>query len=350
MKRIVVIGPNVGMGGVERASTNISNSLTELGHDVTYLALIPKHPFFKLKSKYVEPIDFNSKSMDFIKTLKYIRQQIHIIKPDAILCYTKFYAAISNLALLFTEYQVYVTERSSPLYIWPKKVEMFCKLSFKLKKVKGVISQTTIASQYHKEYYGKTKYTVIPNSVRDIKIYQNVKREKFILAVGRFNDDCKGFDLLVKAFNLVKDNEWCLFFAGGTQEDGQYLLDLALDHKKSKIVFLGAVKDMDYLYARAGIFVMPSRSEGFPNALAEALVAGCCCVSFDFIAGPRDLISNGVNGLLVEPENISELSRTIDLLIDDSEIRSYYSLNAQNARIKLDSSHIANRMVEFLIN
>jgi glycosyltransferase involved in cell wall biosynthesis len=44
---------------------------------------------------------------------------------------------------------------------------------------------------------------------------------------------------------------------------------------------LGAVKDMDYLYARAGIFVMPSRSEGFPNALAEALVAGCCCVSFD---------------------------------------------------------------------
>uniref|UniRef100_UPI00404730CA glycosyltransferase n=1 Tax=Flavobacterium sp. TaxID=239 RepID=UPI00404730CA len=93
-----------------------------------------------------------------------------------------------------------------------------------------------------------------------------------------------------------------------------------------------------------------TRSEGFPNALAEALVAGCCCVSFDFIAGPRDLISNGVNGLLVEPENISELSRTIDLLIDDSEIRSYYSLNAQNARIKLDSSHIANRMVEFLIN
>lgn len=350
MKKIVVIGPNAGMGGVERASTNMSNGLMEIGCDVTYLALIPENPFFKLNTKYIEPIDFNLQSMDFLKTLKYIRKNIFDIKPDAIICYTKFYAALANLALIFTKYQIYVTERSSPFYKWPKKIEMFCQFSFKIKKVKGVISQTTIASQYHKKYYGKTKYTVIPNSVREIQRYQNIEREKFILAAGRFHDNCKGFDLLVKAFNLLNDNEWRLIFAGGNQQEGQYLLDLALDHKKSKIDFLGTVKDMDSLYAKAGIFVMPSRSEGFPNALAEALAAGCCCVSFDFIAGPRDLISNGVNGLLVEPENILEMSKAIDLLIKDDEKRLFFSLNAQNVSIKLDKNTISNQLFEFIIN
>lgn len=46
MKKIVIIGPNAGMGGVERASTNIANGLMELGQDVTFIALIPEEPFF----------------------------------------------------------------------------------------------------------------------------------------------------------------------------------------------------------------------------------------------------------------------------------------------------------------
>ncbi|MGK0639163.1 glycosyltransferase [Schleiferia thermophila] len=349
MKKIVVIGPNAGMGGVERASVNIANGFVEFGNEVTYIALIPKSPFFELKSKYIEPNGFNNGSMDLIKTLRYIRKHVIDIKPDAILCFTKFYAAIANMALIFSRYKIYVTERSSPLYKWPEKIEWFCRLSFSLKKVNGVISQTSIASEFHKKYYGNTKYTIIPNAIREIKLYPYVKREKIILAVGRFQDTCKGFDLLVKAFNGVSNDEWRLVFAGGTREEGKYLLDFANENKKSMIDFIGPVKDIDLLYARAGIFVMPSRSEGYPNALAEALIAGCCCISFDFTAGARDLIKDGFNGVLIEPENYVKLGEVLSELIVNKNKRELYSSNARLIKNNLDYSKIIQSYLKFIL-
>lgn len=169
------------------------------------------------------------------------------------------------------------------------------------------------------------------------------------MAVGRFHDDCKGFDLLVKAFNKVHNTEWRLVFAGGTREEGQYLLDLAEEDKKSKIDFLGAVKDMDLIYAKAGIFVMPSRSEGFPNALAEALCAGCCCVSFDFIAGPRDLIEDGVNGVLVEAENYVMLGEKLSELVINKKDRELFGINAELTKIKLENLKISEMYLNFIV-
>ena len=60
---------------------------------------------------------------------------------------------------------------------------------------------------------------------------------------------------------------------------------------------LGAVDDVDKWLARASIFAFSSISEGFPNALIEAMAAGLPCVSFDCDAGPRDIIKNKINGI-----------------------------------------------------
>jgi glycosyltransferase involved in cell wall biosynthesis len=346
--KIIIIGPNVGMGGVERASSNIANGLKIAGHNITYLALIPEPLFFKLDTNYIEPDGFNERKMDFIQTIKYIRRNVKDIQPDHIIAFTKFYAALANLALLFSKFKLIVTERSSPLYQWPKQIEIFCKTSFLLKTPAGVISQTSIASEYHKKYYGKTKYTVIPNAVRNITEFPELERENIILAVGRFNDPCKGFDLLIGAFNLLKNENWRLVFAGGTKEEGEYLLNEAILEVTSRIEFLGAVTNMDELYARAGIFVMPSRSEGFPNALAEAVSAGCPAISFDFIAGPRDIIQENVTGLIVENGNIRSLSETIDKLILDSDLRTAFEQNAKKNKNSLNRETIIKSHIDFL--
>ena len=346
--KIMIIGPNVGMGGVERASSNIANGLQNAGNDVTYLALIPEAHFFDLETDYIEPIGFNEKKMDFIKTIKYIRKNVNTVKPAHIIAFTKFYAALANIALLFSKHKIIVTERSSPLYQWPKQIERFCKTSFLLKSPAGVISQTSIASEYHKKYYGKTKYTVIPNAVRNITEFPELERENIILAVGRFNDPCKGFDLLIDAFNLLKNESWRLVFAGGTKEEGQYLLNMAIPEVTSRIEFLGAVTNMDELYARAGIFVMPSRSEGFPNALAEAVSAGCPAISFDFIAGPSDIIHENVTGLIVENGNVRSLSENIDRLILDSDLRTAFEQNAKKNKNSLNKESVIKNHIDFL--
>lgn len=115
------------------------------------------------------------------------------------------------------------------------------------------------------------------------------------------------------------------------------------------IDFLGPVKDIDLLYARAGIFVMPSRSEGFPNALAEALIAGCCCISFDFTAGARDLIKNGFNGIPIEPENYLKLGEVLNELIENESRREFYSSNARSIKNKLDYSKIIQMYLKFIL-
>src|SRR5690606_2343592 len=135
--------------------------------------------------------------------------------------------------------------------------------------------QTAIAATYQKKIYGeKIPIRVIPNALRPVTLYPEIRRKKWILAVGRFGDPLKGFDRLIKAFSKIHAHDWYLVFAGGDR-DGEALKTLANElGVLERVLFLGKVIDLDRIYAEAGIFVIPSRSEGFPNALCEALAAG----------------------------------------------------------------------------
>lgn len=351
MRKITIIGPNLGMGGVERASCNLANSFATYPLSVHYLGLIPEEPFYFMdnKVKYKEPQDFNRKKLSLLKTLSFVRKAIENIDPDEIIVFTKFYSALVNLALLGKDKRIFVTERSSPFYEWPFHVKVFCALSFFIKRPRGVISQTTIAASFHKKYYKGIPNAVVPNALREVIRFPNISREKSILAVGRFHDDCKGFDRLVKAFNLVKHEEWRLVFAGGTREEGQYLLNLVKDEATaSRIDFLGHVKEIDKVYAQAGIFVIPSRKEGFPNALCEAMAAACPCISFDFTAGPKDIITPGKDGLIVPDGNIEALAEAIDYLIENPSIRQALGHEAMAIADRLQANKIAQMHLDFM--
>jgi len=353
LKRVLIVGPNIGLGGVERASCNLANALCSEQFDVRYLGLIPEPKFYSLNNKirYIEPGNFNKKKLNFIKTLRYIRKEVFQYDPTVIIVFTKFYAALTNLALWMSSYKIILTERSSPLYKWPLKIEFLCRFSFGFKSPSKVISQTNIAASYHRKYYTKSKVKVIPNALRPIQQYPDLSRKNWILAVGRFHDDCKGFDRLIRAFNIIQNKTWRLVFAGGTQAEGQYLLKLTKDKTTaSRIDFLGKVKDIDKIYAQSGVFVMPSRSEGFPNALCEAMSAGCACISFDFIAGPKDIIKNSFDGVLVENGNINELAQEIDNLILDEEKRLELGYNARLISKRLSYERVASQYIDYIFD
>lgn len=353
MTKIMVIGPNIGMGGVERASVNLANEISRIGYVVFYIALIPEKPFYTLNSKvkYFEPLGFNQKKLSLIKSLMFIRNMIVSNRPDAIISFTKFYGLLANLAVLGTRYKVFISERSSPLYIWPLHIALFCKVSKFLRKPAGIIAQTTIASEYQKRYYGNIPFCVIPNALRKIELLPLQERQKNLLCVGRMGDSCKGFDLIIEAFSKLKNKDWELHFAGGTPEEGSYLIQsIKSDDILSRIKFLGKVKDIDTVYAAAGIFVLPSRSEGFPNALSEAMGAGLPCISFDIIAGPGDIIRNDVDGILVPKDDVSGLTKAIDQLIDDPEKRKYFSRNAIDSSSRFAGPIIAKSHIDFVLH
>jgi GalNAc-alpha-(1->4)-GalNAc-alpha-(1->3)-diNAcBac-PP-undecaprenol alpha-1,4-N-acetyl-D-galactosaminyltransferase len=353
-----IISPGLSMGGVERASTNTANGLIQIveNESVFFLSIFKKNWFFNLNENVscIEPKGFNLKSLHLLKTIFYIRSNVLILKKNhltpKILCFGKFYGALTCIALLGIKVEIFISDRNSPLFHWKFPFNAINKIAYTLNPPKGVIAQTQIAAEYQKKYFSKSKVTVIPNSVREVQLYPEIHRQKVILAVGRLNDHLKGFDLLLESIALLKNQDWELHIAGG-DENGEALKNqadkLGIRHR---VKFLGAVKDIDRCYAYAGIYVIPSRSEGFPNALAEAMAAGCCCVAFDFVAGPRDLINHNNNGILVPYLDVKSMAKTIDELIVDEKKRVFLEKNVMEVRDKLKQSVIVENIKVFLEN
>ncbi len=338
------------MGGMERASVNLTNGISHLGYACTYISLFNQEKFFKLENqvRFIEPHGFNSNNLNFFKTFFWIRRLIKKNNYPFVIVFNKLYGAMVTAALIGLPTKVIVSERSSPLYYWGRKIELISKILYKIRKPHGLIAQTSIAAEYQRKYYGKgVPIKIIPNALRSINVPNDLKQSKIILAVGRLADPLKGFDRLIPAFAKLNAPNWQLVFAGG-DENGQYLKNQAKELGVSnRVTFLGQIKDIDSCYAKAPIFVIPSRSEGFPNALCEAMASGCACVAFDFIAGPKDLIEHGVNGLIVEDGNIIELAKVMQILIDSPEKRTTLGLNAQKIKTLLNPEKISEDTIEF---
>src|SRR5690606_36147070 len=343
MKKIIVIGPGLSMGGVERAISNTLNSMTVLKPDNEYyfISIFKKETFFSINSdiQFYEPKGFNVEKLSLLSTIFYLNKIVSDLysenKDIKVLVFGKFYGALTSLALLNLKIDIFISERQSPLHKLPFKLRIINWLAFSLRPPQGVMAQTSIAAEYQQKYYKKSKIKVIPNVLREVVLYPEIERQQVVLAVGRLGDHLKGFDLLIESFALVKNKQWELHIAGG-DEDGA---DLKEQAKRlgvfDRIRFLGKVQDIDKAYAKAGIYVIPSRSEGFPNALAEAMAAGCACVAFDFIAGPSDIIEDGVTGIIVENGNIQKMAETIDWLIEYPEKRMQLGKEAMNLRKRL---------------
>lgn len=132
----------------------------------------------------------------------------------------------------------------------------------------------------------------------------NSDRHKILLCVGRLSYQ-KNLEVLIKAFSLITDEfqDWTLQIIG----DGENLNNLnnivAESNIQNKVELRGAIKDIETAYEQANLFCLPSRWEGFPNALAEALAHGLPAVGFSECAGVNSLIQSGKNGLLASGNN-----------------------------------------------
>ena len=211
----------------------------------------------------------------------------------------------------------------------------------------GIAAQTSRAAAQKKKLLGENvRINIIPNTVRRIDAPES-EREGFILGVGR-HYHVKGFDRLLEAFARLK-TDWKLLLAGDGGPESKNLREqakhLGIDER---VIFLGKVTDMDSVYARASIFALTSRSEGFPNALCEAMAAGLVCVSYDISAGPADIITDKENGFLVQDGNIEALVSTIEMLMNQPDLRKEIGSKARLIQNELSFEKNGNKFLEFI--
>jgi len=132
-----------------------------------------------------------------------------------------------------------------------------------------------------------------------------------VCSVGRLTDQ-KNFDLLVRAFRLVRDAMPCRLRIGGKGPNEAALRARVAELRlEADVELLGFVENAEALIASSTVFVMSSVWEGFPATLIEAMAVGVPVVSVNCQSGPAELIEDGVNGLLVRDDGPAALAEGI---------------------------------------
>lgn len=350
-KKILIINNGLAGGGIEKASSSFANYLAEQNTDVFILALYKSEHFFKLDARitFIEPsFTRNSfrKYLYIFKLLWYIKLNTKRINPDTVLSYGEWINPFVLLALQFTKYPVFVSDRMNPLAKLPFLSENLRKVLYK--KAAGIIAQTNFAKKVLFEKTKSKNIKVIPNPLTPIEGVVIEKKNK-IISVGRLTSE-KGHQYLLKAFSLIKNVDWELSIVGdGNERDSLEKLSQKLQID-DRIIFHGHMKDFSKLMYESKIFVLPSLKEGFPNALIEAMSVPLPCITTNFFEGENEIINQGVNGFVISPGSVEELAEALNLLINDSDLREKIAINAFKVRENYNFDKIAKQYMNFINN
>jgi glycosyltransferase involved in cell wall biosynthesis len=148
--------------------------------------------------------------------------------------------------------------------------------------------------------------------------------------VARYND-AKGYEYMVEAWQSVHERypDWTLNVYGSGELHDDVIRWIQERHLSGCMILHEPVDNIMEKYLESSIFVMSSRYEAFPMVLLEAMACGVPCVSFDCPYGPRNIIRNGEDGLLVEYLNSQALADAVCRLIEDVPLRKQFGATAR---------------------
>jgi len=340
--KIAFIISSLGSGGAERVLSLMANFWAHKNYSIIVITLDNSTPFYLLEdgikleqlSLLKNSVSLFSAIANNITRIKIIRKKLIEIDPDIVISFMTETNIISTIGCRIINKPIIIAERIS--YDFLKSRVWVCLRKLVYRFSNALIVQT----RYDKEKYHRLSNTFVINNPLNLKetILKNCKEEKNILAVGRLNRQ-KGFDRLIKAFSHLEQKDWKLAIVGEGSERSnleKLIYDLNLE---DYISLPGRTETIEKWYKKSSIFVLSSRSEGFPNVLCEAMAYGCACVSFDCITGPNEIITDKVDGYLVKDGDINALTAKMDFLINNPEERRRIGKEAMKIsdRFNIDS-------------
>lgn len=353
MKILFCLG-SMGNGGAERVVSNLSNYFIE-NNDVSIVVTKNEKPYYELNSKInYYMLDENSKSSNFlirtIKRVSLLRKILKKIKPDIIISLLPEPTYRLMIAKSFLKIKTIISVRNDPNVEYNSFIKKLL-VKFLYTKADGFVFQTIDAQNWFSNKIQR-KSVVIPNPINSSFIcdpYEGI-REKSIVNVGRLMEQ-KNQRLLIESFYEVskKHDDYILkiYGDGPLKEDLQELINRY--KMNDKIILKGKSNNIKDEIYKAGIFVLSSDYEGMPNALMEAMALGIPSISTDCpIGGPKFLINNKENGLLVKVNDKREMIEAINFLIENNDESIRLGKNANRICDELNPSKINNKWEEYI--
>lgn len=347
---VCIFIPSLTAGGAERVASLLANNWCE-HRSVVVLTYFNVPHFFDLDRRVsVACLGMHPhrgmlcRAFDVLRAGWRMRTLVKRLRPAFVLSFMNKYNAFCLAALAWADIPVIVSERDSPFEVLPRIREIARDALYPY--ASGLIAQTADGLRYIESRCRLRRVESIPNPVRRMIDVSERVPEKVVLNVGRLVLK-KGQSQLLAAFARMKATDWRLVFCGeGPLLDELKALAIALGVAE-RVEFLGEVRDLAPQFRRAGIFAFPSLWEGYPNALAEAMVSGLPCISYDCPTGPSEIIVDGENGLLVPVGDVVALAEALDRLSEDEPLARALAAAASELAVELEPTRIADRYLAF---
>lgn len=358
--KILLFTHSMAGGGAERTVATLANHWAGRGWDVSVATLAPREEdFYDLRPGVRRiALDLSGASGSPVAAVRQnlrrvgaLRRLLAQLRPEVALAMMSTPNVLLALAGQGMPWLVRVgSERCFPPHApltWPwstARTRLYGRLD-------AVVALTSECRRWIATHTSARTVPVIPNAVAwplpfaAPWIVPNAviaPARRVLLAVGRL-DPVKNFGGLLAVFARLSDRhpEWDLVILGDGPERAALQAARKAWGLEGRVVLPGMAGNVAQWHERCDLFVLSSHSEGFPNALAEALCQGMPVVSVDCDTGPRDIIRHGIDGLLVAPDDPDALERALDELMGNGVLRQHFAAHAAEARERFSIERVA---------
>lgn len=343
---------NLVRDGAERVTIYVADYLSKKGIETTIFTLN------KAKVEYNVPVGVKRVILYEKSHNRYIhlpceilrfRNALKKIDPDVLIVMDNTASVLAVPACTGLRTKVVISERNDPTHFAGHKLTQWLSHLF-MKKADGFVFQTPDAKKYYDTMLNG-KGAIIPNPIiNTLPLPQRNGRDKTIVSVGRLNPQ-KNQEILIDAFAKIHQEypqyKLIIYGEGVLRENlEQKIRNLKLDNV---ISLPGNKSNVLELILNAYMFVFSSNFEGMPNALMEAMAMGLPCISTDCpCGGPRYLITQNENGILVKVGDSEEIGKQMKYLIDHPDIAREIGEKAVSIRQTLDMTKVGALWFDYI--
>lgn len=341
-------------GGAERVFVNLAEFFRDEGYRVTIVTQYryPDEEEYALPSGIRRVISdltaeelSNSRILNFYRRVRKLHRIWKAAQPDLVLACIGKNNFMAIVTTMFTKTKAVVSVVGEAKEEYPGRL-MHVLANILFPHAAGIVLQTERSKYFFSRKIQK-RAVILPNSLNPafIKPRYEGERDKRIVAVGRL-DANKNHEMMIRAFDMLKDKypEYTLTIYG-EGELRRHLESLIEELRMEERVFMpGAIPDVANQIERATLFLLTSYSEGVSNALIEALASGLPVISTDVPSGGTvELMTDGINGLIIPAGDLEALTKAVDKLLGDREYADHLGREAAKIQQRLAPERV-NRL------
>lgn len=384
-KKVLIVLPGMYFGGMERVSFIAREKLLDNGYDVDYVTLFQGDPDYKPDFDYIS-LDCEIKKskigkiLTTIKRVKKLKAYKKKTKPD----YVISYGQNANFCNVFSKYEektiigirsydwLYnyffnykiekmIYDKADQVIAVSRIIQMEAEIRFNIDKKKSHYLYNPFDLEL---INGRANEAIVETVIPDDKI--------ILVSAGRLENQ-KGFYHLIKALSLFDSSNLKLYILGHGSHESDLKNLIKHFRLEDTIILMGGQSNPYKFMKKADLYVMPSITEGFPNALVEAMAVGTAVLSADCLSGPREILTEddihkrtegieyGKYGILVQamtdsrnynPTIIEDcdrlLANAIQNIANNSDLMKKYGLLAKKRAAEFSYQKFEKKLIELI--